>query len=227
MGPSALILIPSRMKEALSDSFKYQLWVDNLRQQGLEIHEIEEIYTRYRHNGEALFGLVLVDATTPEGDKIPPICFIKGQVVSALVVLIDEATAEKHLLLVKQRRICNGGMIYETVAGMVDRDDDPHSVAVREIAEETGLAVDPEQVIALHEAPYYVSTGTSDEAMYFFYTELHLPLTKIRSYHALETGVDHEHEKIFTHVCSIPEAKRLITNTNSLLNLHLYLEAIG
>lgn len=212
------------MKEALATSHKFKLWKQRLLENGLTINNIEELYTRYRHNGEALFSLVLLDATSPEGDKIPPICFIKGEVVCVMVIMIDEKTGEKFALLVKQRRICNGGLIYEPVAGMVDRNDDPHEVAVKEVAEETELVVDPSQVIRINEEPYYASSGTSDEAMYFFYVELTLPREEIMSYHGRKTGVDHEHEVIWTHISTLPEAKRLITNTNGLLNLYMYEE---
>jgi ADP-sugar diphosphatase len=215
------------MQEKLTEAHKFKLWKSNLIANGLEIHNIEEVYTRYRNNGEALFSLVMLDATTPEGDKIPPICFIKGQVVSVLICLIDEDTKEKYVLLVKQRRICNGGYIYEHVAGMVDVDDDPHDVAVRETAEESGISVEKSQVILLNEEPYYPSTGTSDEALFFYYCELEMSKEKIMSYHNQHMGVEHEHERIYTHITTIQESLKLITNTNGLLNVYMYLEAVG
>lgn len=218
--------ITNNMQESLQEAHKFKLWKNNLIKNGLDIHGIEEIYTRYRHNGEVLFSLVLLDATTPEGDKIPPICFIKGTVISILICLIDKETGDKYALLVKQRRISNGGMLYETVAGMVDKDDDPHEVAVKETAEETGLKVDPASVNRLGEEPFYVSTGTSDEAMYFYYAELELSKEEIMSYHDVEQGIISEHEHIFTHVCPLEESKKLITNTNGLLNIYMYEELL-
>ncbi|MEL7342789.1 MAG: NUDIX hydrolase [Bacteroidota bacterium] len=214
-------------QEALQDSYKFRHWKSKLQASGLEIHEIEEIYTKYRYNGEALFGLVLLDASTPEGDKIPPICFIKGEVVSVLICLIDQESGERFLLLVKQRRICNGDYIYEQVAGMVDRDDDPHEVALRETQEETGLTVDPDKVIRLNQEAQYASSGTSDEALYFYYCELEMSKDEIWSYHQNHMGSEHEHERIITHVATIPEAKKLILNTNGLLNIYLYEEVVG
>ena len=214
--------ITKNMQESLQDAHKFKLWKNNMINNGLDIHEIEEVYTRYRYNGEVLFSLVMLDATTPEGDKIPPICFLKGTVVSILICLIDKATKEKYALLVKQRRICNGGMLYETVAGMVDKDDDPFEVAVKETEEETGLKIDPDIVHRLGDEPLYVSTGTSDEAMYFYYAELELSYDEIMSYHNVEQGIISEHEHIFTHVCPLADAKKLITNTNGLLNVHMY-----
>ncbi|MEM6807407.1 MAG: NUDIX hydrolase [Bacteroidota bacterium] len=214
------------MQESLQDAHKFKLWKKNLLENGLDIQEIEEIYTRHRHNGEALFSLVMLRATTPEGDKIPPVCFIKGRVISILVCLIDKESGERYALLVKQRRICNGGMLYETVAGMVDKDDDPHEVAVKETAEETGLAIDPAIVHRIGDEPIYVSTGTSDESMYFYYAELELSKEEIMSYHDVEQGVISEHEHIFTHVCLLSEAKKLVNNTNALLNIYMYEEIL-
>ncbi|MEO0471906.1 MAG: NUDIX hydrolase [Bacteroidota bacterium] len=215
------------MKERVQDSHKYKLWASNLAANGLDVHGIEELYTRYRHNGEALFSLLLLDATTPEGDKIPPICFLKGEVVCVMVVLIDQDSGEKYNLLVRQRRICNGDFIYEQVAGMVDIDDDPHDVAVRETAEEVGIQVKKEDVILLNQTPYFPSTGTSDEALYFYYCELKMSAAEIASYHNQQMGVISEHERIYTHLATIEEARRLITNTNGLLNIFLYLEQTG
>ena len=215
------------MKERVLDSHKYKLWASNLAANGLDVHNIEEVYTRYRHNGEALFSLLLLDATTPEGDKIPPICFLKGEVVCVMVVLIDKDSGEKFNLLVRQRRICNGDFIYEQVAGMVDADDDPHDVAVKETAEEVGIQVQKEDVILLNETPYFPSTGTSDEALYFYYCELRMSAAEIASYHNRQMGVISEHERIYTHLATIEEARLLITNTNGLLNIFLYLEKTG
>ncbi len=215
------------MSNSLFEAPKYQRWQALLLENGLDIHSVEEKYTRYGHKGQLLFSTVLLDATTPEGDKIPPICFLKGVVVCVLVCLIDEASGEKYNLLVKQRRICTGGYTYEQVAGMVDLDDDKHEVAVREVAEETGLEVRPEQVILLNEEPLFPSTGTSDEAVYLYYCELTMSHEQIFSYDAQETGVAAEHEKIFTHVATFPEAKRLIKNVNGLMNIYLYEEAIA
>ncbi|WNJ16263.1 NUDIX hydrolase [Pontibacter sp. G13] len=213
------------MNKPLNESHKYKLWTSNLKKHGLDIHSIDEKFTRY-HGGEPLFSLVMLDATTPEGDKIPPVCFIKGEVVIVLICLIDEATGDRYLLLVKQRRICTGGHIYELVAGMVDGEDDPHDVAVREVAEESGIEVDPAKVVQMNEELLYPSTGTSDEAFYFYYCDLTLPLSEIQALDAQETGLASEHERITTKVVPFDEGKKLITNTNGLLAIYMYQDLI-
>lgn len=215
------------MSESLTDSHKFNLWKQNLETNGLTINGIEEIYTVNRGNGEVLFSLLKLDAHSPEGDKIPPICFLKGEVISILICLIDQESKEKFLLLVRQRRICNGGDLYETVAGMVDLNDDPLEVARREAEEESGIVLKLENIQPLNKEPYYVSTGTSDEAIYFFYVEKELDREAIFRYHDKKMGMISEHESIVTHIATIPEALQLIKNTSSLLNVHLYLAAIA
>ncbi|MFN0200960.1 MAG: NUDIX hydrolase [Bacteroidia bacterium] len=215
------------MNEQLYSAHKFKTWRENLINNGLTVNEITEIYTKFRYNGEVLFSFVSVDALTPEGGKIPPICFIRGASVSVLVCFIDKETKEKYLLLVKQRRVCNGAFSYEQPAGMVDKDDEPLAVAVREVEEETGLQVSESQVIPLNTEAYYSSPGACDEALYFFYCEIELSKEEMMQHDSRTMGVKAEHEHIETCVVPMHEAKRLITNNNGLLNYYLYLEAIA
>ncbi len=215
------------MAEKLTDSHKYQLWRGKLEAHGLDIHGIEEIYSRRKGDGEILFSLLMTDATTPEGDKIPPICFLKGEVVCVLICLIDAGSGEKYLLLVKQRRICDGGYTYEHPAGMLDSESDAAAVAAREVHEETGIELAKEDLTRLLSHPCYPSTGTSDEAMYFFFCEITLPKEKIMQYHDQNMGVASDHERITTSVLPFVEGHRLITNTNGILLDYLYLKETG
>ena len=215
------------MPENLTDSHKYQLWRGKLEANGLDIHNIEEIYSRRNGKGEVLFSLLMTDATTPEGDKIPPICFLKGEVVCVLICFIEKTTRAKYLLLVKQRRICDGGYSYEHPAGMLDSESDAAAVAAREVWEETGIEVSKENLTRLLNHPCYPSTGTSDESMYFFFCELELPHEKIMAYHDQAMGVASDHERITTHVAPFAEGHRLITNTNGILLDYLYLKEVA
>ena len=213
------------MQEKLADSHKYKLWKDKLEKNGLTIHQIDELYTRHNGHGEVLFSLLYTVATTPEGYKIPPLLFLKGEVVSCLICLIDSETREKYLLLVQQRRICDGSMTFEHPAGMLDSERDAAAVAAREVFEETGIAVDAAQLVPLNRDAFYPSTGTSDEAMYLFYCELEMAHEKIRSYHENEQGLVSDHEHIRTYVVPFLEGHRLITNVNGILLDYLYRKA--
>lgn len=214
------------MLQSVTESHKFNLWQRNLVRNGLVVHRIDEVYTRHNRKGEALFSLLYLDATTPEGDKIPPICFLKGEVVCVLLCLIDAQTNEKYLLLVKQRRICDGSTTYEHPAGMLDSEADAAKVAAKEVEEETGISLKISQLIRLLDYPCHPSSGTSDEAMYFFYCEIELPQAEIQAYNNRNRGEASEHERIVTSVLPFAEAHRLITNSNGLLLNFLYLKAV-
>lgn len=214
------------MLEKLTDSHKFNLWKQRLETNGLDVHRVDELYSRHNGKGEVLFSLLYTDATTPEGNKIPPICFLKGEVVCVLVCFIDTISREKYLLLVRQRRICDGSLTYEHPAGMLDSESDAAAVAAREVWEETGIEVKAEQLIALNKEPFYPSTGTSDEAMYLFYCELELSHEQILSYHNTTQGLLSDHEYIETFVVPFAEGHSLITNVNGLLMDYMYLKAV-
>ncbi|WP_221393046.1 NUDIX hydrolase [Dyadobacter sp. NIV53] len=215
------------MNEKLTDSHKYNLWKGRLEKNGMDIHQIDELYSRHNGHGEVLFSLLYTDATTPEGNKIPPICFLKGEVVCVLICFIDVQTREKYLLLVQQRRICDGSMTFEHPAGMLDSESDAASVAAREVWEETGIAIEKEQMVKLNTDPYYPSTGTSDEAMYLFYCELELSTEQIQTYHNQTMGLLSDHEYIHTYVVPFAEGHKLITNVNGILLDYMYLKDVG
>ena len=215
------------MSEKLTDSHKFKLWKGRLEDNGLDIHRVDELYSRRNGHGEVLFSLLYTDATTPEGNKIPPICFLKGEVVSVLICFIDIDSREKYLLLVQQRRICDGSMTFEHPAGMLDSESDAAAVAAREVFEETGIGVQKEQLTKVNDKPFYPSTGTSDEAMYMFYCELEMTAEKIQSYHNQTQGLLSDHEYINTHVVPFAAGHKLITNVNGILLNYLYLKGVG
>ncbi|MFS0489656.1 NUDIX hydrolase [Leadbetterella byssophila] len=211
--------------EKLQDAHKYKLWKSKLEENQLSIKDIEEVHTRRNHKGEVLFSLVLLHATTPSGKKIPPLCLVKGEVVTVLVCLIDQETSEKYLLTVLQRRIAEGGITVEHPAGMVDMLKTPREIALQELREETGLEIEDEQLKPLmSDKRLFPSTGTSDECMYFFYTELFLNKEEIDALDKKQTGVDGE--DIQTRVFPFTEAHKRMNNTNCLLLNYLYLQEV-
>lgn len=211
--------------EKLEEAHKFKLWKSHLLRNGMKIRHIEEVYSRRNHNGEVLFSLLMLDAETPEGNKIPPICFLKGEVVTVLVCLIDGDTHEKYLVLVRQRRIAEGGLTYEHPAGMVDNTKTPLQIAVQEVYEETGLSVKENQLRpVLNDRRLFPSTGTSDECMYLFFTELQLSYSEIMALSDRKTGVDDEN--ITTLVLPFEEAHRRMNNTNCILLNLAYLKEV-
>lgn len=212
------------MSEHLLGSHKIRLWKSRLQAHGVKLNGIEELYSKYTPKGNLLFALINADAVTPEGDQMLPLCFVKGEVVCVLVCLIDTDTREKYLLLVRQRRICDGSLTYEHPAGMLDEEVDPYQVAVREVYEETGIRIQKDQLVHLNpDKALFPTTGTSDEAMYLLYTELELSGASIAALHAQHHGEASENESITTHVVPFEQGYTLISNTHGLLHCFLYL----
>ena len=144
-----------------------------------------------------------------------------------MISLIDELTKEKYLILVKQRRIAEGGFTYEHPAGMVDGTITPAQIALQEVKEETGIEITPGQLFPLQNGTrLFPSTGTSDECMYFYFCELVLPKTKIDELNNKNMGTDYEFERITTVVLPFLEAHKKINNTNGLLLNYLYLSHV-
>ncbi|GAB4005789.1 NUDIX hydrolase [Spirosoma sp. KCTC 42546] len=217
----------SKQQESLEEAHKFRYWKSQMEANGMKINAIKEAYIRRRHNGEVLFAMLEVDADTPEGDKIPPALFLKGHAASMLVCLIDSATKEKFVVLVKQRRIADGSQTYEHPAGMVDASDSPNDVAARELGEEIGLTVTADELTKLNPHVWFPSTGTSDEGMHFFYIEKEMSRDEIMTFHLKNMGSEAEHERITSVVATIPESHKLITNVNGLLLNFLYLKHVG
>lgn len=213
----------------LTETTKYQNWHAHLNENGIKVNGIYPLYVhRAQKDDSVLYALLKVDAQTPEGTKLNPICFLKGDAVSMLVVLTDQQTDEKYVVLVRQRRIGDGSLTYEHPAGMIDEtDSSPFDVAVRELGEETGLSIDPSQVKPLFSRPLFSATATSDEALYFFYYEQRMALADINALNGKSTGKEGENEHTQLHIATFPEAQERVVNLHGVLAHLLYLKQVG
>jgi ADP-sugar diphosphatase len=215
--------------QQLNDATKYKNWRSQLVKSQNTIRQIKPLYIhRAQKDGSVLYALLDIDADSPEGTTLNPICFLKGDAISVLVVLIAEETNDKYVLLVKQRRICNGDFTYEHPAGMIDEEDDsPIEVAARELGEEAQLSVDVSELKPLFDKPLYSATATSDEVLYFFYLERRMPLADIQALHGKSTGAEGENEHTQLQIATLPEAHGLVSNMHGVMSHLLYLQKTG
>jgi ADP-sugar diphosphatase len=204
----------------LNQTAKYQTWHRHLEENQITVNGIDPIYVHRAEKGG--------NAKTPEGAKLNPICFLKGDAVSILVVLIDQQTEEKYVVLVRQRRTCDGSVTYEHPAGMIDDEESsPQTVAVRELAEETGLPVEPADVKPLFSRPLFSATATSDESLHFFYYERRMAFVDIKALDGRSTGKERENEHTHLHIATFPEAQQRLANLHGILAHLLYLKQVG
>ena len=141
--------------------------------------------------------------------------FVRGNVVG--VVAYDPATDSVALL--EQFRI--GAMhqspdpwLMEIVAGMIDTDETPEQVAIREAREEAGLELDKLSLVS----HYLASPGASTEEVFIYYAEA--DLSSIGGHH----GLAEEDEDIRVVIVPADQAfvmmdKRVIKNALSIIGL--------
>jgi ADP-ribose pyrophosphatase len=143
--------------------------------------------------------------------------FTRGQSVG--VLLYDPWC--NRVGLVKQFRIgcldnVHGPWVWEVIAGVNDRRESPEQVALREILEESGHQLCPEQLIPVLD--YYASPGGSDEHMYLFCAIAHLDMEEHLN------GLSDEHEDILFKVFAYEEAigamlSGLVNNAATVISL--------
>src|SRR5215472_11772922 len=107
----------------------------------------------------------------------------------------------------------------ETAAGLIDTDETPQAVAVRETGEETGLAMIGEPIPIQH---YLSSAGNSDEGIFLFCGRV--DSTTAAGVH----GLPEEHEDIRVVVKTSAEIEALldggaIESGHTLIGLHWFL----
>ena len=74
-----------------------------------------------------------------------------------------------RVVLIRQFRIPLGGYLYEFPAGLVEKGEDFHEAAVREMHEETGLVLTPVKAGHMYEAPRFTTAGLTDESCCMVY----------------------------------------------------------
>lgn len=134
------------------------------------------------------------------GETVGPVereLFVRGDVVGLIVV----DPVRDAIALVEQFRY--GALarepdpwLLEVIAGMIDTDESPAEVAIREAREEAGIELDHVELACR----YWTSPGCSSETVSLFYAET--DLAGIGGVH----GLAEESEDIRVHVVSIDQA---------------------
>ncbi len=99
--------------------------------------------------------------------------------------------------------------LLELVAGLIDKKEDPHSVAEREAVEEAGADIESLELIA----EYYSSPGGSNEYFYLFAGKA--DLTHAGGLH----GLEEEGEDIRVHIVPVAQLWQMLDD-GKLINAH-------
>lgn len=161
--------------------------------QGLEIEDIS-----FFGNNKIGFLKFKLDARWSDGKPLPGIVFMRGDAVAVLLILTDDAS-NKFVLLVKQPRVPVSSMDFlELPAGMVDDEKNFHSAALKELKEECGLEIMPEEMLELGSSQegYAVSPGGSDEYLTLFLVEKQVSVDELKDLQGRLGGLRDEGERI-------------------------------
>ncbi|MBN1981144.1 MAG: NUDIX hydrolase [Chitinivibrionales bacterium] len=203
-------------------------WKNTLVEAGCTINTVDPLSTFSKKSGELLFALLKADVETPEGTPLPPIIFIRGNACVVVPLLCNKKTKEEKFLMVMQRRIATGVAVVEFPAGMIDRvSDAPERIALKELEEETGLCLKPEQLHALHSKGLYSSAGACDERIYYFGCVIECDDAIMASFDGRSQNNCAEHEYITVLLKTKEEAQQQISSLQALLGLFLFEEYFG
>ena len=124
-----------------------------------------------------------------------------------------------RIVLVRQYRYAIDDFIYEFPAGLVEKGEDFHSAAIRELKEETGLTLEPLQVPEYFEKPLYTTIGMTDEccSMVYGYAS-----------GEISTEGEEDSEEIEVVLVDRKEAKRILTEEKvSIMCAYMLMHFIG
>ncbi len=202
---------------------KLAKWKENVESAGCIINSVTPLSVQKKGNGELLFAYVSADVTAPEGYKLLPILFVRGDAVIVVPEIVNEETGEQYFLAIEQRRIASGKLHLEFPAGMVDREiDNPAAVAIKELFEETGLPLDESKLISLHPKPLYSSPGASEEKIWFFGTSVKVTQDEFEDLQGRVTGAEEENEYIVTRLVSKGDFIERNVSAQALLAVSLF-----
>ncbi|WP_394174991.1 NUDIX domain-containing protein [Thalassotalea litorea] len=140
----------------------------------------------------------------------------------AVIVLPYDKRQDKVLLVEQFRagavRPDENPWLLEPIAGMIEAQETPSAVAIREAQEEAGLALNEDDLIFVME--YFSSPGGTSEKLYLYLALCELPEHLSGQLH----GLDYENEDIRTHLFSREQALDLmmqgqITNASTIIAL--------
>ena len=200
-------------------------WEKTLRDAGCIINTLTPLSLLHKKNNELLFALCEAGVTDPQNKKLPKYIFIRGHAVIVVVLLRNKATGLERYLMIRQRRIGNGMLNLEFPAGMLDRNvDGIEAVAVKELLEETGLAIAAEDLRPLHKGPLYSSPGASDEGIYYFGCIVSLSDEEFTSFEGRKAGSKSDGESIAVCLCTQQDAEEETTSLQVRLGFYLFNE---
>ncbi len=179
----------------VAGSPKFRRWRDKLKENGVTLHGYR-VLAAISRDGQNLFSALLDCDLETSDSRVTRCMFIRGESVSVIPAVRCSDDGDWYALMVEQHRFGAGGTLtQEFPSGMVEGDD-PRASAVKELREELGLVVRPEELQPLTREPLVLCTSMVDETVHFFYLILDRPRAFLDGLEGRSAGLAAEHEYI-------------------------------
>lgn len=211
-------------------SHQFQDWASTIDPR-FGVYSIHVQSVDFRNHGEPMqvrFIKFIANVLDPQGKPLPSIVFMRGGSVAILVIL--ECEGEQYTVLARQPRFPSGNFAFpEIIAGTFEGDGTFVGAAVRELEEEMGIVITPEDLIDLTALVYenrfkgvYTSVGASDEFLRLFMLRKEVSREEIEKLKGKCTGLVSENEQITLEVILLRDLPYLVPDAKSLAALMLY-----
>lgn len=149
--------------EMCINSLNYKHFINSINPEHMEIVGEPNILSSVLKDKFIWFSVKVLNKMN--GKVNPTFILLRGNSVAILVIIVNKG--KEYILITEQLRAPTGSNRFESVAGMMDNDNNPRIVATKEIEEETGIVVTEKDFNEL--GSYYTSPGITEEEMFCFY----------------------------------------------------------
>jgi len=202
----------------LSGSAQFLAWVDSIE---FKLEWINEEWSVWKRDKTLVFAVFMIKYVDEAGKGKREIVFFRSDSTAAFIVIRDENSGSRYVVLVKQERLPSGGDLYEIPAGSIEEGETPEENVIKEIREETGIEITEDYLIRFD--PVFLSPGACNEKIYLFACEFEMRPDQIRQLEGHLAGQRNHGELTTVRLFRYEEVANLpIRDAKTLLAFKLY-----
>ncbi len=201
-------------------------WKKRLEENGNVLQNIEVLGAISRDNKNLFAAFLDCRILTPENTEIPRCVLICDDSVVVVPVLRCIENNEIYTLMVRQRRIIDGGFTTEFAAGGVEQSANLIEAACKETREELHMSVSHEEMIPLGTDSIKLNPSFSGDLVHFFYFQRDVPRTFLEKMDNMSTGCHQDNEYIKIKVLKMTEVNDVMTSS-ALIGIKLLESALN